>query len=164
MATGFLPRKLDGMGNERGFFSFESKEKQKTSFDAVKAAAAKRNRSAVPRFRAGRQSRPCCAHAHREKPQASRKNKLVYYSVCPAVFLLPGSSHDAVQVTGANCLLSCPSRFAGWLLCSFLPREESAYPLPRPIPLYLFNSLKPMVCQPFRKSITSSCDRPFLSA
>jgi len=40
---------------------------------------------------------------------------------------MPGSSHGGIQVTGADCLLLYPSRFAGWLLCSFLPREESGY-------------------------------------
>ena len=83
------------------------KRSRKPSFNAVKAANANRNRNAVPRFRAGRRS-------------------------WPSVFLLPGSSLGDVQVPGANCLLLCSSRFAGWLLCSFLPREESAYS-PHPI-------------------------------
>jgi len=70
--------------------------------------------------------------AHSEKPKASRKISELIFSACPSAFLLPGSSLDTFQVTGANCLFSRPSRFADWLLCSFLPREESAYP-PRPI-------------------------------
>jgi len=32
---------------------------------------------------------PAVRKAHREKPQVSRKNKLVCFSVCPAVFFCP---------------------------------------------------------------------------
>jgi len=65
--------------------------------------------------------------AHRKKPEKLPKNKLACFIGIFLAFLMPGSSHGDMQVTGANCLFLYSSRFAGWLLCSFLPREESAY-------------------------------------
>jgi len=133
-------QKLDGKRDGRGFFSFESKEKQKTPFVAVKATSANRNRSAVHCFRAGQQSWPCCARAHSEKPPDRPKNKLVCFFGWPAVFLMPGSSLAVFQVTGANYLLLRPSRFARWdskgmksLWRGFGRAERPTLPLPNSV-------------------------------
>jgi len=64
--------------------------------------------------------------AHSEKPEKLPKNKLACFIGIFLAFLMPGSSLCASQAPGANCFLLRPSRIADWLLCSFLPREESA--------------------------------------
>ena|GEM_PF-5227636 len=69
--------KFDEEGNAS---LLSQKRSRKPPFNAVKVTNAIRSRSAVPRFRAGRQSRPCCARAHSEKPPDRPKNKLVCFS------------------------------------------------------------------------------------
>jgi len=44
----------------------------------------------------------------------------------------PGAVDGVIEATAGSCRFNHPSSIRNWLLCSFLPREESAFPS-RPI-------------------------------
>ena len=43
----------------------------------------------------------------------------------------PGAVICVIGATAGSCWFDCPSSIRNWLLCSFLPREESASPSPQ---------------------------------